>query len=54
MPRYHFDLVDHTIVEDRDGQVLPNDIIATNVGNELARKLYEAEIRLREMGFIFW
>lgn len=51
MPRYHFDLVDHTTVEDHGGQLLADDIIAGDVADELARQVYEVRPQLRGKGF---
>jgi hypothetical protein len=39
MPRYHFDLVDHTTVEDKGGQILADDIFASGVADELALRV---------------
>jgi hypothetical protein len=47
MPRYHFDLVDHHIVEDHGGQVLADDITAADGADELARRIYDVRAELR-------
>jgi hypothetical protein len=46
MPRYHFDLVDHTTVEDHGGQILADDITAAAVADELARRVREVRPQL--------
>lgn len=51
MPRYHFDLVDHTTVEDAGGQVLADDIMAADVADRLAEELYEVRPELRGEGY---
>jgi hypothetical protein len=47
MPRYHFDLVDHTTVEDKRGQVLADDVMASDVAGRLAEDLYQVRPELR-------
>jgi hypothetical protein len=39
MPRYHFDLVDHVTVEDHGGQLLDDDVTASDVADILAHKI---------------
>lgn len=51
MPRYHFDLVDHTTVEDHGGQILADDITASDVADELAARIYEVRPALRDKGY---
>lgn len=51
MPRYHFDLVDHTTVEDHGGQIPADDITASDVADELARRVYEVRPELRDKGY---
>lgn len=51
MPRYHFDLVDHHTVEDHGGQILEDDITASDVADELARRIYEVRLELRGKGY---
>jgi hypothetical protein len=51
MPRYHFDLVDHTTVEDKGGQILADDIVASDVADELALRVYEVRPELRGKGY---
>jgi hypothetical protein len=51
MPRYHFDLVDHHVVEDHGGQVLADDITATEVADELARRIHDVRAELRGRGY---
>jgi hypothetical protein len=51
MPRYHFDLVDHTTVEDKGGQVLADDMVASDVADELARRIPEVRPELRGKGY---
>jgi hypothetical protein len=51
MPRYHFDLVDHTTVEDKGGQVLADDVMASDVADRLAEDLYEIRPELRGKGY---
>jgi hypothetical protein len=51
MPRYHFDLVDHHTVEDHGGQVLADDIVASDVADELARRIYDLCPELRGKGY---
>lgn len=38
MPRYHFNLVDHTAVQDHGGQLCADDIVAEGVANALVRR----------------
>jgi hypothetical protein len=52
MPRYHFDLVDHTTVEDKGGQILADEIVASDVADELARRVYDARPELRGKGYL--
>jgi hypothetical protein len=47
MPRYHFALVDHHTVEDKVGQVLTNDVMASDVSDRLAQDLYQVRPELR-------
>jgi hypothetical protein len=47
MPRYHFDLVDSEIVADHGGLLLRDDAHAIEVGERLAKKLYESRPDLR-------
>jgi hypothetical protein len=54
MYRYHFDLVADTIVLDPRGQLLADDLIAANVANELARKLYAARPELQGKGYFIY
>jgi hypothetical protein len=51
MPRYHFDLVDHTTVEDQGGQMLTDDVVACDVADELALRVYEVRPELRGKGY---
>jgi hypothetical protein len=51
MPRYHFDLVDHRTVEDHGGQILADDIAASDVADELARRMYDLRPELRGKGY---
>jgi hypothetical protein len=51
MPRYHFDLVDHTTVEDKGGQVLSDEVAAADVADELAHRLYLSKPELCEQGY---
>jgi hypothetical protein len=51
MPRYHFDLVDHTTVEDKGGQVLADDVMASDVADKLAEDLYQVRSELRGKGY---
>ncbi len=39
MPKYHFDLVDHCTAEDHGGQALADDITASDVADEPARRV---------------
>jgi hypothetical protein len=50
MPRYHFDLIDHTTVEDKGEQFLADDATASDVADELARRVYQARRELRGKG----
>ena len=52
MPRYHFDLVDHKTIEDEGGQVLADDIVASDVADELARRVYQVRPDLRGKGYV--
>jgi hypothetical protein len=47
MPRYHFDLVDGDIVPDPGGLLLSDDARAFEVGERLAKKLFESRPDLR-------
>jgi hypothetical protein len=47
MPRYHFDLVDGEIVADHGGLLLRDDPHAFEVGERLAKKLFESRPELR-------
>jgi hypothetical protein len=51
MPRYHFDLVDHIVVEDQGGQLLADDVIASNVADRLAQSIYQVRPELRGKGY---
>jgi hypothetical protein len=51
MPRYHFDLVDHTTVEDKGGQVLADDVTASDVADRLAEDLFQVRPELRGKGY---
>ena len=51
MPRYHFDLVDHTTVEDKGGQILADDVTASDVAEKLAADLFEIRPELRGKGY---
>jgi hypothetical protein len=51
MPRYHFDLVDHTTVEDKGGQILADDIVASDVADELAVRVWKVRPELRDRGY---
>jgi hypothetical protein len=51
MPRYHFDLVDHHTVEDHGGQVLEDDIKASDVADALAARIFEVRPELRDKGY---
>jgi uncharacterized protein DUF6894 len=51
MPRYHFDLVNHRPVEDHGGQILEDDIKASDVADELAARIYEVRPELRDKGY---
>jgi hypothetical protein len=51
MPRYHFDLVDHMTVEDKGGQVLSDDVTASDVADRLAEELYMVRPELHGKGF---
>jgi hypothetical protein len=47
MPRYHFDLVDHTTVSDQGGQLLTDDDLAIQVADRLAAEILEARPELQ-------
>jgi hypothetical protein len=51
MPRYYFDLVDHKTVEDHGGQDLADDVTASDVADELARRVYQSHPELRDKGY---
>jgi hypothetical protein len=51
MPRYHFDLVDHNTVEDKGGQALADDVMASDVADRLAEELYQVRPELRGKGY---
>jgi hypothetical protein len=51
MPHYHFDLVDHTTVEDKGGQILADESVAADVADELARRVREVRPELRGKGY---
>jgi hypothetical protein len=51
MPRYHFDLVDHHTIEDHGGQILTSDIAASDVADELARRIYDLRPEFRGKGY---
>jgi hypothetical protein len=51
MPRYHFDLIDHKTVEDKGGQVLADDVVASDVADRLAEQLYQVRPELRGKGY---
>jgi hypothetical protein len=51
MQRYHFDLVDHTTVEDKGGQIFADDIVAADVADELALRVYKVRPELRGKGY---
>jgi hypothetical protein len=51
MPRYYLDLVDHTTVEDKGGQVLVDDVMASDVADRLAEDLYQVRPELRGKGY---
>jgi hypothetical protein len=51
MPRYHFDLIDQQTVEDHGGQLLEDDIKASDVADELAVRIYEVRPELRDKGY---
>lgn len=42
MPLYHFDLVNTKTVADHGGEMLPDDIVAMDSADELARRLLSA------------
>ena len=52
MQRYHFDLVDHTTIEDKGGQMLADDMVACDVADELALRVYEVRPELRGKGYL--
>jgi hypothetical protein len=51
MPRYHFDLVDHVTVEDHGGQILDDDVTASDVADILAHKVCRQHPELRGKGY---
>jgi hypothetical protein len=51
MLRYHFDLVDHMTVEDKGGQVLSDDVTASDVADRLAEDVYMVRPELHGKGF---
>jgi uncharacterized protein DUF6894 len=51
MPRYFFHLVDHVAVEDHGGQILTDDISASRVADELARRVSEVRPELLNKGY---
>ncbi|MDE5461307.1 hypothetical protein [Bradyrhizobium sp. CSS354] len=51
MPRYHFDLIDPKTVADEGGAELPDDIMALDVAEEIARRLLAERPELRNRHF---
>ncbi len=51
MPRYDFDLVDYTAVEDKGGQILADDMVASDVADEMALRVHEARPEFRGKGY---
>ena len=46
MPRYRFNLLDHKLGTDQDGQDLSDDVAAMVVADELAKRLYNHNPKL--------
>jgi hypothetical protein len=51
VPRYHFDLVDSETVADEGGAELPDDIVALDVAEEIAKRLLAERPELRNRHF---
>ncbi|WP_027519459.1 hypothetical protein [Bradyrhizobium sp. WSM1417] len=51
MPRYHFDLVDSKTVADEGGAELPDDIMALDVAEEIAKRLLAERPELKNRQF---
>lgn len=51
VPRYHFDLVDSKTVADEGGAELPDDIMALDVAEEIAKRLLAVRPELRNRHF---
>jgi hypothetical protein len=51
MPIYHFDLVNTRTVANEGGAELPDDIVAMNSADELARRLLQERPQLRNENF---
>lgn len=51
VPRYHFDLVDSKTVADEGGSELPDDIVALDVAEEIAKRLLVERPELRNRHF---
>ncbi|WP_246208196.1 DUF6894 family protein [Bradyrhizobium rifense] len=51
VPRYHFNLVDSKTVADEGGADLPDDIVALDVAEEIARRLLAERPQLRNRHF---
>lgn len=51
VPRYHFDLVDSKTVADEGGFELPDDIVALDVAEEIAKRLLVERPELRNRHF---
>lgn len=47
MPRFYFDLVDGKTVSDVAGQLLRNEVMASQVADKLARDIYKIRPELR-------
>jgi len=51
VPRYHFDLVDSKTVADEGGAELPDDIMALDVAEEIAKRLLAERPELKNRQF---
>jgi hypothetical protein len=51
VPRYHFDLVDSTTVADQGGRIIADDVMAADVADRLAQKLFAIRKELRGKSF---
>jgi hypothetical protein len=49
--RYHFDLVDSTIVVDEGGAEAPDDVTAMDIADQIARRLLAERPELRNRHF---